>query len=165
MHKPTIHCKTSKSSFFLHHPLTELLLTTTMFFFFPYDLLFSGYTTVSVIQLKMYISRNVYFQLRNWKWTLLILLIVQELIASFSINTYKVRGPNFARRCVEEGRCHLWHTCKCKIDELHLVCYFGPYWNFTFCGEWSVYAQMVTYMDCSKWRETRVTQINYKCKQ
>ena len=63
MHKPTIHCKTSKSNF-LHHPLPELLLVTTMFFFFPYDSLFSSYTTVSVIQLKMYISRNVHFQFR-----------------------------------------------------------------------------------------------------
>ena len=61
MHKPTIHCKTSKS-IFLHHTLTELLLITTVFFFFPYDLLFSSYTTVSVIQLKMHISRNVRFR-------------------------------------------------------------------------------------------------------
>ena len=63
MHKPTIHLKTSKSTL-LHHPLTELLLITMMFFFFPYNLhvLFSSYTTISVIQLKMYISRNVRFQ-------------------------------------------------------------------------------------------------------
>ena len=63
MRKPTIHRKTSISSF-LHHPLTEPLLITMMFSFFPYDLLFSSYTTVSVIQMKMYISRNVRFQFR-----------------------------------------------------------------------------------------------------
>ena len=63
MHKPTIHRKKSKSSF-LHHPLTELLLIMTMFFIFPYELLFSSYTTVSVIQLKMYTSRNVRLQFR-----------------------------------------------------------------------------------------------------
>ena len=58
MHKPTIHRKTSKSSF-LHHPLTKPLLTMLMFSLFPYDLLFSSYTMVRMIQLKMYISRNV----------------------------------------------------------------------------------------------------------
>ena len=63
MHKPNIHRKTSKSRF-LHHPLTELLLITMMFFFFPYDLLFSSYTTVSMIQPKIYISRNVRFRFR-----------------------------------------------------------------------------------------------------
>ena len=63
MHEPTIHHKTSKSSF-LVHPLTELLLITTLYFFFPYDLLFSSYMTVSAVQLKMYISRNVHFQFR-----------------------------------------------------------------------------------------------------
>ena len=31
---------------------------------FPYDLLFSSYTTVSLIQLKMHISRKVRFQFR-----------------------------------------------------------------------------------------------------
>ena len=57
MHKPTIHRKISTSSF-LHHPLTDLSLITTTFFFLPYNLLFSSYTTVSVIRLIMYISRN-----------------------------------------------------------------------------------------------------------
>ena len=32
-HKPTIHCKTSTFSFFLHHPLLKLSLITRMFFF------------------------------------------------------------------------------------------------------------------------------------
>ena len=63
VHKPTINRKTAKFSF-LHHPLTEPLLITTMFFFHPYDLLFSSYTTVSVIQLKKLISRKVHFQFR-----------------------------------------------------------------------------------------------------
>ena len=49
---------------FLHHPLTELLLIMTMVFFFPHDLLFSSYMTVSVIQLKKYISTNVRFHFR-----------------------------------------------------------------------------------------------------
>ena len=63
MHKPTIHHKTSKSSFF-HHPLTKLLLITTMFSQFPYDIFFSRYTTVCVLQFKMHISRNVHFRFR-----------------------------------------------------------------------------------------------------
>ena len=94
LHKPTIPCKTSKSSF-LHHPLTELLLITTMFFFFPSNLSFSSYmyTTVSVIQLKINISRNVCFQFVF----VLHLLIAQEIIASFLTNAYKVSEPNFAR--------------------------------------------------------------------
>ena len=49
--KPTIHRKISKSSI-LHHTLTDVLPITTMFFFFPYDLLFTSYTTISVIRLK-----------------------------------------------------------------------------------------------------------------
>ena len=134
MHKPTIHRKTSKSSF-LHHPLTKPLLITTMFLFFPCDLLFSTYTTVSVIQLKMYISRNICFQFRI---RMLHLLIAQEVITSFSTNTYRVLGPNFAIRCAVKDRCHLWH--KRKIKEMSPLCYFGPYWKFTMCSEWSVYA-------------------------
>ena len=59
----TVRRRTSKSSF-LHHPLNEHLLIMMMFSFFPCDLLFSSYTTVSVIQLKMHISRNVRFQFR-----------------------------------------------------------------------------------------------------
>ena len=55
MHKPTIH----------HiHSLTELLVIMMVFFFYPYDLLFLSYTMVSVIRLKMYISRSVRFQFR-----------------------------------------------------------------------------------------------------
>ena len=61
-------------------------------------------------------------------------LTAQELIASFSMNTYRVSGPNLARRCIVEGRCRLWH--KCKTDKLCPVCYFGPYWKITFCSEW-----------------------------
>ena len=63
MDKPTIHRKKNKIQI-LHHPLTELWLIMTMFFFSANDLLFSSYTTVSVIQLKMHISRNVRFQFR-----------------------------------------------------------------------------------------------------
>ena len=44
----------------------------------------------------------------------------------------------FVRRCIAERRCRLWH--KYKIGELRPVCYFGPYWKLTFCGERSVYA-------------------------
>ena len=43
---------------------------------------------------------------------LLRLLIAQELIASFSTNTCRVRGSNFARWCVVEDSCHLWHKRK-----------------------------------------------------
>ena len=57
MHKSTVHRKILTSSFSLHHPLTKLLLITMMSSFLQYDLLFSSYTTVSVIQLKMYILR------------------------------------------------------------------------------------------------------------
>ena len=65
MRKLPSHCKTSKSCF-LHGPLTELLLIMTVFSFLPYDLLFSSYTTVRVIQLEMYILRNVRFQFCIW---------------------------------------------------------------------------------------------------
>ena len=54
--------KQRNSVFFLYHPLTEFLLITTLFFFCPYEVLFSSYTTVSVVQLKMLISRNTRFQ-------------------------------------------------------------------------------------------------------
>ena len=47
---------------FLHRPLTEHLLIMMMFFFFPNNVLFSSYMTVSVMQLKKHISRNVHFQ-------------------------------------------------------------------------------------------------------
>ena len=132
MHKPNIYRKTSKSSC-LHHPFTEILLITMMFFY-PYDILFSIYTMVSVIQLKMYNSRNFRFQIHiHTAFT-----NSYELIASFLMNAYKVCGTNYTRRWIVEGRCHSWN--KHKIDELRPVCYFGPYWKFTFCGEWLVYA-------------------------
>ena len=117
MHKPTIHRKISKSSF-SHHPVTELLLITTMFFFSQYNLLSSSYTTVSVIQLKMYISTNVRFHFR----------IRTPFTKSprtnrfFSTYAYGVRGPNFARLCVAWGRCHLWRNS--KIDEMRPVGYW-----------------------------------------
>ena len=90
MHKPTIHCKIPKSSF-LHHNLTELLLITTMFFFFPYDLLFSSYTAVSVIQLKMYTSRNVHF-----RFHIRTLFTNSPRTNHFVFDeSYRVHGPNF----------------------------------------------------------------------
>ena len=102
-------------------------------FLFPYHLLLSSYTTKRVIQFKMYISRISRFQ-----------ILVPTLFTKsprtnhFVFGEYRGSGTNFARRCVAEGRCHLWH--KCKINELRPVCYFGPYWKIAFCGEWSVYA-------------------------
>ena len=67
--------------------------------FFPYNMhvvLFSSYTTAIVMQLIMCLLRNVYFQFRiRTPFTK-----AQELIASFSTNTYRVRGPNLARRYV-----------------------------------------------------------------
>ena len=51
----------------------------------------------------------------------LCLLTAQELIASFSMNTYRVSGPNFARRCVGEGRCH-----KCENRQIASCMLFWP---------------------------------------
>ena len=75
MHKPTIHSKTSNSIF-----------TSSFYGTFADNVLFSSYMTVHVIQLKMYILRNVCFQFFIGAF----LLTAQELITSFSTNTIKL---------------------------------------------------------------------------
>ena len=119
--------KTLKSSF-LRHPLTELMLIMTMFSF-----------SIQLIVLKLYDSEcdsveNVDFEKCLFQFCIVLRLSTEELIALFSMNTYKVSGPNFASRCVVECRCKLWH--KCKIDQLCQVSYSSPYWKIAFCGEW-----------------------------
>ena len=104
---------------FLHNPLTELLLITTMFFSIQWLIvlkLYDGkYDTVENFPFEKCPVSNFVFVLR--------LIIAQQLIASFSMNAYRVRGPNFARRCAVESRYYLWH--KRNIDKLCPVCYFG----------------------------------------
>ena len=80
----------------------------------------------------------------------LCLITAQKLIASFSMNTYRVGGQNFARRCIVEGWYNLWH--KCKIDKLRPVCYFGLYWLITFHGE------------CGLCIDYHVSKYNYYCR-
>ena len=64
LHKPTIHRTTLKLTFYIILLPNFCWYITTMYMLSSYNLLFSSYTTVSVIQLKMYISRNVCFQFR-----------------------------------------------------------------------------------------------------
>ena len=162
MHKPTIHCKTSKSSF-LHHPLTELLLITTICFIFPHDLLSSSYTTVSVIQLKIHLSRNVHSN----SVFVLHLLTAQELIASFLRNAYKVSRPNFARRCVVEGGCHLWHKCKSDNCVLYAILARSEKLHFAENGQFMHrHSQFCTWKNSSwEFPKLRYTWTSIKLKQ
>ena len=118
MHKPTIHGKISKSSFF-HHPLTDISLITMILFLFPYDLLFSSYMTVSVIRLKRYI----HFEKRPFPFPY--------------IRTLFTNSPTTNCFVFDES---MPSSCTKLRQELRPLCYFGPYRKLTYCGGWSVYA-------------------------
>ena len=101
MHIPTVHRKPSISRFFASYSYQTFADNE--------DISFS----VRLSVLKLYDSKcdtveNVHFEgsVSNPVFVLR-LLKVHELITSFSTSTYIARGPNFARRCVAEGRCHL----------------------------------------------------------
>ena len=70
--------------------------------------------SIRLVVLKLYDGKydtveNVHFEKRLFPilYSYSCLLIAQEIITSFSTNTYKVHGPNFARRCVVEGTYYL----------------------------------------------------------
>ena len=60
------------------------------------------------------------------------LLTAQELIALFSMSTYKLNGPNFARSCTQSEDAIYMYEVNAKFMNYVLLCFLAHTENYIF---------------------------------